>query len=99
MRRQPRISREVHQSVHVEQIVPHPGIDRAVCLQCRNIIFKVISEKPAYVELPRPNHLPSELHVHTPEYTNALKQWFPAVATAAQKNSYRDKKEKSVQAC
>jgi hypothetical protein len=58
-----------------------------------------ISEKPTYIELPRPNHLPSELHVHTPEYTNALKQWFPAVATAAQKNSYRDKNEKSVQAC
>jgi hypothetical protein len=55
MRRQPRISREMHQSVHVEQIVPHPGIDRAVCLQCRNIIFKV---NAMYVEVSTPPSQP-----------------------------------------
>ena len=37
-----------------------------------------LSEKPKFIQLPQPNCLPPELHIYTPEYTNALKEWFPA---------------------
>ena len=51
-------------------------------------------EKPTYIELPHRIDLPPELHIHTPEYTNALKQWFPAVAQKEMHLS-RDKKNAS----
>jgi hypothetical protein len=50
--------------------------------------------KPTHIDLPLPNRLPSELHVHTPEYTEALREWFPAMA---QKDPLRrDKKYASL---
>jgi hypothetical protein len=47
-------------------------------------------ERPAHIDLSLPNRLPSELHVHTPEYTEALREWFPAMA---QKDSSRREKK------
>ena len=37
-----------------------------------------VTEKPTFIQLPQPICLPPELHIYTPEYTNALKEWFPA---------------------
>jgi hypothetical protein len=37
------------------------------------------TDRPTFIDLPRLT-FPAELHVNTPEYTDALKQWFPAVA-------------------
>ncbi len=37
-----------------------------------------VTEKPNFIQLPQPICLPPELHIYTPEYTNALKEWFPA---------------------
>lgn len=43
------------------------------------------AEKPTHINMPprRSLRLPSELHVHTPEYTNALREWFPAMGMAS----------------
>lgn len=39
---------------------------------------ETLTEKPNFIQLPQPICLPPELHIYTPEYTNALKEWFPA---------------------
>jgi hypothetical protein len=36
-------------------------------------------QRPNFIEIPRRLNLPAELQINTPEYTNALKQWFPAI--------------------
>ena len=42
-------------------------------------------KRPTHIDMPRRLNLPSELHVHTPEYTEALKQWFPNMKTPTPK--------------
>lgn len=73
---------------------PHPSIPQPQTLKqslpplnSQPLTTTTKFSKPTHIDLPPPPsmrrlNLPSELHIHTPEYTDALKQWFPAMATA-----------------